>query len=213
MSVSYLNESEVQDVVMRITFLPTGQVDNSTTPASNLSVANQILAPTIQDITRLADTANIANFDFWELMNWLFVSHYWALLLDFGQVSPSTFQYDAAGDVVNYGPVRYPSTNNIFVNDTLFNVYAEYLQTTILPLFKYHLPEFSQLNNTNQINATDVELKLLYSCTDLQLKSSEGLVISIIVADWALITSLYAIALFIGGWWTQRKSEDGEFQT
>jgi hypothetical protein len=131
------------------------------------------------------------------------------LLLDFGQVAPTVFQYDLRGNLVNSEPTRYPSTNNIFVNDTLFEIYSSYLRHTVLPLFGYHLPEFSPLNATNKINGTDVSLKLLYSCKDLQLKSSEGLVISILVADWAFIASLYAIAIFLGAWWEQKKNEDG----
>lgn len=140
-------------------------------------------------------------------MNWMFVSHYWMLLLDFGQVSPSTFDYNSLGVFVNYGPIRYPTTYNIFVNESLFEIYSSYLRDTILPLFGYQLPQFDALNSTNHMNESEVSLKLLYSCTDLQLKSSEGLVISVIVADWAMITSVYAIALFMGAWWMQRDDE------
>src|SRR5271163_4134584 len=120
---------------MKITFLPTGKVDTTLTPTSNLTLANAILSPTIQTITNLAANRRIPNFDFWELMNWMFVSHYWTLLLDFGQVAPSTFLYDASGNLVNYGPVQYAPTNNIFVNETLFETYSTYLQSTVLQLF------------------------------------------------------------------------------
>src|SRR5271154_997559 len=187
MSINYLNQSEVEVNVMRITFLPTGHVDTTVTLPSELSLANTLLAPTIQQVKQLANTSNIPNFDFWELMNWMFVSQYWALLADFGQLSPSTFTYNSStGAVVSYNPVSYPTTNNIFVNDTLFEIYHAYLLNTVLPLFGAKLPEFSPLSDINQMSDSNVSLNLLYACTDLQLKSSEGLVISVIVADWAL---------------------------
>jgi hypothetical protein len=207
MFVSYLNSSSVGDVSYPIVYQPTGQVDLNQTLQSDLLNASKILAPTIQNINRIAASRNITNMDFWQLMNWLFVSHYWMLLLDFGQVSPSTFEYNAAGDFISYGPIRYPTTYNIFVNETLFDIYASYLENTILPLFGYHLPQFAELNSTNHMNESEVSLKLLYTCTDLQLKSSQNLVISVLVADWAMITSVYAIALFAGAWWMQRSEE------
>ena len=194
---------------MRITFLPTGQVDTSLTPPSNLSAANAILAPTIQRVEQAALAANISNFDFWELMNWVFVSHYWALLADFGQLAPSTFTYNSAGNVVSYTPISYPTTNNIFVNGTLFDVYYSYLSNTVLPLFRATLPAFTPLSETNKMSLNDVSLQLLYSCTDLQLKSSQNLVISIIVADWALISGAFTIVLFFGTWYEQLHRDDG----
>lgn len=193
---------------MRITYLPTGQVDTTLTPASDLSAANAVLAPTIAQVERLANASKIANFDFWELMNWMFVSNYWGLLADFGQLSPTTFTYSPT-TLISEAPVPYDSTYNIFVNETLFDSYYAYLLHTVLPLFGYHLPAFSPLNETNKMSESIVSLLLLYACTDLQLKSSEGLVISVIVADWALITSIYAIALFAGAWYEQLHKEDG----
>ena len=142
-------------------------------------------------------------------MNWMFVSNYWGLLADFGQLSPATFTYNATS-FISEVPVRYDSTYNIFVNQTLFDSYYAYLLHTVLPLFGYTLPAFSPLNDTNKMSESIVSLLLLYSCTDLQLKSTEGLVISVIVADWALITSIYAIALFAGAWYEQLHKDDGE---
>jgi hypothetical protein len=210
MSVNYLNQSSVQGNAMRIAFLPTGQIDTTVTSPSDLSAANAVLAPTIQLVQQFANASNIPNFNFWELMNWMFVSQYWALLADFGQLSPTTFTYNAStGTVISYNPVSYPSTYNIFVNDTLFDIYYSYLLNTVLPLFGAKLPEFSPLNQTNQISASNVSLKLLYACTDLQLKSSQNLVVSVVVADWALISMVFGIALFLGAWYEQLRIHDG----
>ena len=140
-------------------------------------------------------------------MNWMFVSHYWMLLLDFGQVSPSTFDYNSAGVFVNYGPIRYPTTYNIFVNETLFEIYTSYLRDTILPLFGYHLPEFDALNSTNHMNESEVSLKLLYSCTDLQLKSSDRFGYIGNCCRLGLDHSSLCNRSLLGGWWMQRDDE------
>jgi len=210
MSVNYLNESTVGGNFMRIVFLPTGQVDTTLTLPSDLTAANTVLAPTIQLVEQAANSSNIPNFNFWELMNWMFVSQYWAFLADFGQLSPTTFTYNAAtGTVISYNPVSYLSTYNIFVNDTLFDIYYSYLLNTVLPLFRATFPEFSPLNENNQMSESNVSLKLLYACTDLQLKSSSNLVISVLVADWALITWLWTLALLAGAWYEQLHRDDG----
>lgn len=176
------------------------------TPENNLTTANQVLASTIQTIEDFAIEVNIENFDFWELINWLFVSHYWLVLLDFGQLSPTIFLYNENGVLINDDPVRYPSTYNIFVNETLFKIYSAYLLKVIIPLFRYTFPEFNSLNDINRINGSDVSLEMLYSCTDLQLKSMGNLAISVIVADWAFISSFYTLILLVGGWMEERKN-------
>ena len=212
LSVSYQNLTALQDTFMRIVFSPTGQVDTTLTSPADLNASNSILAPTIQEITLAANAAKVPDFDFWQLINWIFVSHYWALLADFGQVAPATFTYNTTtGQVENYTPVVYPATNNIFVNDTLFEAYYHYLQTTILPLFNAVLPKFNPLSETNQLTDSNVSLKLLYYCTDLQLKSSQNLIVSVIVADWALITSVFAVVLFVGAWYEQLHRTDGSY--
>jgi len=196
--------SQVSPSFVQLYFLPTGQIDMALTPASNLTVANQILAPTIQTIESLAAAVNLENFHFWDLINWLFVSHYWLVLLDFGQLSPTTFLYNEYG-LVDYSPVTYTSTNNIFENETLYGIYYGYLRNVILPLFGLNFPETTPLNDTNRVNASNVSLEALYSCTDLQLKPTGSLIISVAVADWAFISAFYALVLYAGGWMEKRK--------
>jgi hypothetical protein len=146
-------------------------------------------------------------------MNWIFVSQYWLLLLDFGQIAPSTFHYDSLGTRLDYGPVRYSPQYNIFYNATLFDQYNSYLRKTILPLFRYStVPDFLSLDDSNRMNATTVSLKMLYTCTDLQLKDSAGLIISLIVADWAMLTSLFAVVVFLLAIWKLRTVEYGIIQ-
>lgn len=152
-----------------------------------------------------ATATNVTNFDFWELINWIFVSQYWLILLDFGQIAPSTFEYDAQGDLLSYGPIKYTPENNIFVNETLFDHYNFYLRDTILPLFGYTLAEFLPLNETNRMNETTTSLKILYSCSDLKLKTAVSLIISVLIADWGLISSMIAIVVFTLGIWKARE--------
>jgi hypothetical protein len=197
MQVTYRNETGAVYNSGSITFLTaTGQaVAASSTEFFN--DINNALAPTIRTIEGFATAANVTSFDFWEMMNWMFVSQYWLLLLDFGQLAPSTFQYDSLGNLISYAPVQHSSQNNIFLNATLFNQYNSYLRNTILPLFGYTLADFLPLDDSNRMNQTTVSLKMLYTCTDLQLKDSAGLVISIFVADWGFLAALTtAIVIF-----------------
>lgn len=188
-----------------ITFLPTGQVESSSPPGFYDRV-NTLLAPTISSIQSRATAVNISNFNFWELMNWVFVSQYWLLLLDFGQRAPATFQYDASGDLLSYGPVKYSAETNIFVNETLFDSYNSYLRSTIFPLFDYAAAEFLPLNDTNRLQVNSTTLKYLYTCTDLKLKAPLSLIVSVIVADWGLISPAFSIFFFLLGVWKLRKA-------
>jgi hypothetical protein len=58
------------------------------------------------------------------------------------------------------------------------------------------------------MNQTDVSLDLPYTCSDVQLKSPITLVISVIVANFALIGLFYAVARLIGSWWNARKHKE-----
>jgi hypothetical protein len=214
MEVTYRNNTGALAVGLEtgtVTFLPSGKVG---TTGGGLSPGffdrvNNILAPTVTQLQLQANSTGVANFDFWEFMNWIFVSQYWLLLLDFGQISPSTFDYNSEGDRLDYGPVRHTAAYNIFVNDTLFSQYDSYLRQTILPLFNYTLADFLPINATNQMNERTVSLQMLYTCSDIRLKDSAGLIISVIVADWGMISSVVALGLFLLAAWRLRQVTDG----
>src|SRR5690242_4200414 len=62
-----------------ITFLPTGEIDKSTSNQS-LNTANALLAPSINAMRlEIGDP----EFDIWKFMNWIVVSYYWLFLYDF----------------------------------------------------------------------------------------------------------------------------------
>jgi hypothetical protein len=94
MLVTYKNDSVLNPTANYLTFGPTGKVDEKLTLPNDFNDAKRVLTPTIQYINTLPAVQNIPNFDFWELLNWMFVTQYWALLLDFGQIAPSTFNYN-----------------------------------------------------------------------------------------------------------------------
>lgn len=211
MQVTYRNNTGASLESGNIIFLPSGKVGST---GGGLSPGffdriNNIVAPTVASLQRTATANGVANFDFWEFMNWIFVSQYWLLLLDFGQVSPSTFNYNTQGDRLDYGPVKHTTAYNIFVNETLFAQYDSYLRQTILPLFNYTLADFLPVSPTNRMNETTVSLRMLYSCSDIRLKDSAGLIISVIVADWGMISSVATLGLFILAW-RLRKVTDGD---
>jgi hypothetical protein len=212
MQITFQNNTGADFETGTITFGPTGQVE-AASPIGFYNNINNVLAPTISTLQNFANLANVTNFNFWELMNWMFVSQYWLILLDFGQIAPSTFQYDDEGNLLSYGPVIYPAENNIFVNETLFNQYNSYLRSTILPLYGYTLAEFLPLNDTNRLQATTAvtttTLKYLYTCSDLKLRAPLSLIISVIVADWGLIHPSLTIIIFLFGLWKLRGIQYG----
>ena len=59
------------------------------------------------------------------------------------------------------------------------------------------------------MNQTTVSLKMLYTCSDIRLKDSAGLIISVIVADWGMISSVVALGLLVLAAWQLRNVTDG----
>jgi hypothetical protein len=189
-----------------IVFLPTGEIDMTRTSADDLENATAILSPA-QDL--LQSLTEIDNLDVLELTNWLFVSLYWIFLADFGQISPTIY---GQGDL-NFSTVyEYPSTNNIFVNETLFEIYYSYMLNFVIPILQdaqpgINIPNFLPLNDTNRLQQTDVLFLKSYSCVERQLKGWVSAAISVIVANYALINGPYAVLVFIAGWFQKRRDK------
>jgi hypothetical protein len=59
-----------------------------------------------------------------------------------------------------------------------------------------------------RIYQTDVEFKLSYSFTDLQLKSPLSLIFAVMVADWGFISGLLKIIALVGGWLEARREKE-----
>jgi hypothetical protein len=202
------------EIAIPIVFLPTGEIDFTRTKSSDYLLANNILQPTIA----LLQASGGANFDIWKFLNWLFISFYWTTLADLGQVAPTT--YSLTNFVPGWSPVgiadtsqpqtSFPATNNIFVNETLFNIYQSYFRDTLLPLDPgFLVPSFNSPNGGNQLQPVETEFVRSYSCLERQWKGVLAAIISVIVADYALFFALYHFYILFAGWLQKRRDKEG----
>jgi hypothetical protein len=147
-------------------------------------------------MTRLRANVEV-QFQFWELINWLFVSVYWTALYDVGQLS--TYDINDSGQTV-----QFPTGSNIFVNETLFKEYASYFENTVAP-FAGTLLAPDALTFDQPLEAVDTQIVKSYQCVEQRLRSPFSLIISIIVADYALIGLPFAIVLWFAAQFEQRR--------
>ena len=184
-----------------LTFLPNGSIDLSHTQQSNVDYVNTILAPVISSLQAQSNQT----FDFWRLINWAFVSRYWTVLSDLGQVSPTIS--DAAGAATPFLP-----TNNIFINQTLFSIYDDFLRETVVPLVSRgsSIPQFDIMTEENSLKPVDQTFIRSYACTKRVLKDPLSLIISIFVADLTLTMGAYNVTIFIA-MWIHKRRENGDF--
>ena len=199
----------------QIAFLPTGEVDFTRTSSETFNAVNSLLAPTVSILQQVQGP----DFDFWKFINWIFVSYYWILLYDFGQINPTFYKYNQLQFPLFDEPIPFPSTNNIFVNDTLFSIYSSYLHDTVVPFLNKNTnvmlnpPTFLPLSADNSLQPFGVTLLRSYSCVERQLKGWVSAAISVLVADYALIMGGYTFFVFVIGWWQKRKHKQGEILT
>jgi len=139
---------------------------------------------------------------FWEVINWLFVTFYWTILADLGQVVPTTYPIDRNNQLMFSSPSDYLPTNNIFINETLYQLYSSFLQ----PLE----PSVPPLNVTIGAGLPTMKFIKSYSCTQRQLKPPINFIISVVVADYALIMGGYSFALLIAGGIQKHRRKDGK---
>jgi hypothetical protein len=92
--VEYLHQNETQMMYIPLSFLSTGEIDQSHTTVDDITKADTILAPTISYI---ANATGNNTFDFLKLLNFYFVSEYWISLMRFGQIAPGTYNFTARG--------------------------------------------------------------------------------------------------------------------
>lgn len=209
LNVTYLATGSITPSSYQIVYLPTGEID---TNSSDLDAANTLLAPSIAVVRLITEDSS---FNIWKLINWVWVSYYWTFLYNFGEIAPTTYGYASlppGSDFAAFGspnfsqPIIYPPTNNIFYNETLFEIYSDYLRNTLYPLYgtltSYiavpSLPQFIPVQDDNRLQAVQVFIATTYSCTVTQLKGWVSVLVSVAVADWAFISGSYAFALWFG---------------
>jgi hypothetical protein len=201
------------EIAIPIVFLPTGEIDFTRTKSSDYLLANNILRPTIA----LLQASGGANFDIWKFLNWLFISFYWTTLADLGQVAPTTYSLT---NFIEGSPVgiantsqpqtSFPATNNIFVNETLFNIYQSYFRNTLLPLDPaFVVPTFNSPNGGNELQPVATEFIRSYACWERKWKGVLAAIVSVIVADYALFFGPYHFYIWFAGWLRKRRDKEG----
>jgi hypothetical protein len=145
--------------------------------------------------------------DLLRLFIWMFVSQFWITLYDVGQIVP----------VNSLNGKSLPSTNNIFINDTLFQIHSSYLINNVIPAFSTYLPtnltnftnppKFLPLNETNRLQPVDTSLFINYSCSERRIKGLFSVLISVFTADYAVIVSAYGAFMFIASAIQKRRDE------
>jgi hypothetical protein len=204
--LGYTPANAFNESLIPITFLPTGEIDLKSTSNQSLDTANALLAPTINAM-RLA--MGDPEFDFWNFANWLVVSYYWLFLSNFGQTSPTYYNFTSE-DLPNLlAPVFYSSTNNIFVNSTLFSIYSSYL-TDLFSFVGLPPPEFLPLDNNNSLQQTAVTFLTSYSCMQRQPQPFIYAAVSVLVADYVFIAGGYSFVIIVATWWKKRRTAEGK---
>jgi hypothetical protein len=166
---------------------------------------NQLLAPTIATIT-----LKFPQIDLWKILNWLFVSYYWTFLNDVGQISTTTYPAVREWDRANFSqPLQHYATNNIFVNDTLFEIYSAYMTDTILPILDLPIPEFSAFSPQNRLQTVNATFVRSYSCVERRLKPTVSWIFSVMAVDYSLIGAAYTLSMYIAAKF-QKRMHDGK---
>ena len=144
----------------------------------------------------------VEGIDHWRFLNWLFVGYYWALLYDLGQESPVNYanlphQPLPGWYQKNFTQViNLPSTNNIFVNNDLFQNYSSYLLESILPLLGLPLPEFAPLDDRNYLQPQSTTFIRSYSCELRQPKAPFTAIADIVPPVYVFVTGLLSLIIF-----------------
>jgi hypothetical protein len=192
-----------------ISFLPTGEIDVIHTPLESLRNITLILEPTI---TLMRHISGDPAFNIWKLLNFMFVSYYWLLLGDLGEIAPTAYNFSISDSPQT---TILPSTNNIFINETLFHIYSEYILNTIIPLFNKFFSVDSgsdllpliPLNDVTRFRPFETTFLRSYSCGKRQKKYWVNLIISVFAADYALLAGSYSILVMVLSWSQKRKDE------
>jgi hypothetical protein len=210
----FLEYGRVGDFVgqqIPISFLPTGDIDYSHTLQEDVDTANTLLTPTAILFQLITGDDTI---DVWKFINFQVISLYWLLLYDFGQIAPTLYSnYTVTGFPVFTNPLAYSSKNNIFMNDTLFEIYSSYLRNTIVPVVNklgngLSVPEFLPLDNNNTLRPLDQSLFRSYPCLQRRLKGWPALIITILAADYPLVIGGYTLVIWVVIWWQKRKDKN-----
>ena len=209
--VVYQFQNETISHRIDITFVPDGTIDFTRTKTTDIEIVNTLMQPMIMNLEIAAMRRGIV-VDFWKILNWMFISSYWSLLADLGQTTSTTYP-SSAGTFQGYchvdlsAPIHHSETNNIWVNDTLYTIYSEYLLGTIVPLLGSPVPiaHFTPLNETNRIHPTTTTFLRTYTCNIRELKAPLPAIVSLVVSEYAFIKGGYGLFIFLAAWYEKKK--------
>jgi len=142
-----------------------------------------------QTFSAILDNGKFNFEQVWELIGRTFYLLYWLYLADLGQTS----------EIDVFSSKLLPSSNNLFVNEALYQNYLEYYRKPggILDILGYS-PLLWDFNQTFiPLQPIDTTFIQSYSCVQRQLKSGLSFLISIIAADYAFIIGGYTLVLWI----------------
>jgi len=135
------------------------------------------------------------DLDPWQLLNWAFVSFYWISLNSFGQVEPTTYPPINATVIPDFSrPSFLSSSNNIFVNHTLFEIYSPYA-IEIIASETGQTFQFMPLDQTNHLEPQEITFIRGYECQQRQLKP--GFILSVFPSVLTPLTSAWALLMFL----------------
>jgi len=207
---NYTLSNETTANVIPVFFLPTGEIDTSVTTEAELSSIEGILAPCLNFLKQAALQRGI-EFDFWRLINFIFVGYHWSMLANLGQTSPTLYAPISFPPVpewyrINFTDVKsYSSVNNIFTNASLFTNYTNYLAGTILPLLNYPSPKFAPLAEGNVLQPAETTFILSYNCQLRQLKAPIVAMFSVVTTVFVFTSGPYAIVILVAGYFQKKK--------
>jgi hypothetical protein len=189
-----------------ISFTPTGEIDSiGSGYPFDMGLGPEIPEPLLQQADGVVD--------FLKSVNWLFVSGYWLILYDLGQVSPIVYglnnkmtQFGEFG-ALNLSEFRSANSSyNIFTNQTLFQNYSQYMLENLVDIAYGSSPiQFLPLSETNRIQPNSTTIYRNFLCSERRIKGWFSLLISVFAADYAVLGGGYTIFKFVMGWIQKRK--------
>ena len=149
---------------------------------------------------------NCIDNHFWEALGLIFAARYWLYLADFGQIYPTWYPIH---DILEY-PSVLPSTNNIFVNATLYELTMNIINAASTSTEgQSNCYEMGPVNPPWAFNISDnllleednlVVFFQNYYCQQRQLKAPINLLLNVAAADYALIAGAYNLIVLVASW-------------
>jgi hypothetical protein len=205
-----------ESVVIPVVYNYTGQIDMGKTTEGNLSVANALLNPAIGDLQLMASQLNIT-LDFWEFINWVYVSYYWIMLADLGQSVPINYKPIPPAPLTRLMTVdfndrqSYNAKYNILLNPELYEKQTSYLSTTLLPLFNKTIPLIQPLGGTNIYVPEIATFVRSYICEIRQLKDPFKFILNVLTTIWVFTLGPMAFLRLVLTCWDTNKYPTGLF--